>query len=299
MRGKNYTIMLIPHTRARFTRFRVSAIFVAVLSVLALAAIVSTGLLPLYVHLNGEANQEIDELREQNRKLHANGLEMDNALTSLRDKVGFFENEATKFALMVGVEDLPSAQPAGGVREFPVLPEQRTVNTDRFRGDVATLQERAGVLIRSYSVLDKVYHDQSLLLASTPSIAPVRGMISYGFRFRKDPFTGRRAFHSGLDLVATLGTPVAVPADGIVIRARRETGYGNVIYISHGNGVTTRFGHLSAFNVRAGEKVRRGDIIGQVGNTGRSLGYHLHYEVLVQGTKVNPMHYILDDEHVS
>ena len=124
-------------------------------------------------------------------------------------------------------------------------------------------------------------------------------MISYGFNYRKDPFTGRRAFHSGLDLVATPGTRVAAPADGIVIRARRETGYGNVVYISHGNGITTRFGHLRAFNVRAGEKIRRGDIIGQVGNTGRSLGYHLHYEVLVQGTKVDPMNYILDDDHVS
>jgi len=144
-----------------------------------------------------------------------------------------------------------------------------------------------------------VYRDQSLLLAATPSIAPVRGMVAYGFQWRRDPFTGQRAFHSGLDIVANQGTRVISPADGVVTRVTREVGYGNVIYVSHGNDVMTRYAHLSDFAVRAGQEVQRGDVIGYVGNSGRSLGPHLHYEVLVQGTKVNPIEYILDDDNIS
>ena len=119
-------------------------------------------------------------------------------------------------------------------------------------------------------------------------------MISYGFGYRRDPFTGQRAFHKGLDIVAMLDTPVMAPADGIVTRATREPDYGQVVYLSHGGGITTRYAHLRGFNVRVGQEIQRGDVIGFVGNTGRSLGYHLHYEVLLHGTKMNPMDYILD-----
>jgi murein DD-endopeptidase MepM/ murein hydrolase activator NlpD len=302
MRGKHYTVMIIPHTRARFTKFKVSAAFVLAISLIASAAIVSTGLLPLYFAGSREKTAEIAALQEENRELRVAGMELDQALVSLREQVGYFENEATKFALMAGVDDLPSAEPVGGVREGSVAAGGRApgaISSNRLRDDMTTLQERAGVLMQSYNALDKVYHDQSLLLASTPSIAPVPGMISYGFQWRRDPFTGRRDFHHGLDLVAMIGTPVVAPADGIVIRARRESGYGNAVYISHGNGLTTRYGHLRDYTVRPGQKVLRGERIGHVGNTGRSLGYHLHYEVLVQGTKVDPMNYILNLDHVS
>ncbi len=161
-----------------------------------------------------------------------------------------------------------------------------------------TLRDRTGVLQDSFGILEKVYRDQSLLLASTPSIAPVSGMVAYGFQWRRDPFTGQRAFHTGLDIVAAPGTRVVAPADGVVTFTGREAGYGNVIYLSHGNDLTTRYGHLQGFAIRVGQEVRRGDVIGYVGNTGRSLGPHLHYEVLNQGTKVNPVDYILDTDQI-
>jgi murein DD-endopeptidase MepM/ murein hydrolase activator NlpD len=305
VKGKFYTIMVVPHTRARFTQIRVSAAFVAALSTIAGTAIVCTGLLPVYMHLASERGAEVSSLRGENQELRKAGLELDASISSLRDRVAYFETEATKFALMAGVEDLPSAQPVGGARETP--PGQAAAgarsaaapSTNRLMDEVETLHERTGVLVDSYGVLNRVYHDQSLLLASTPSISPVKGMISYGFGFRRDPFTGLRAFHKGLDIVAMLGTAVRAPADGIVTRARREPDYGQAIYISHGNGITTRYAHLQGFNVRVGQEIRRGDVIGFVGNTGRSLGYHLHYEVLVHGTKVDPMDYILDLDRLS
>jgi len=307
MKGKFYTVMIVPHTRARFSRFKVSASFVLILSIIALATVVSTGLLPLYIHMSRARSAEVRELKQENKELRAAGQEVDQNLTALREEVAFFESKATKFAMMAGVQDLPSAQPAGGLHEPPAdfgggrtqVRSKSAVNGNLLREEMETLQERSGVLKESFGILEKVYRDQSLLLASTPSIAPVHGMIAYGFQWRRDPFTGERAFHSGLDIVANSGTRVLAPADGVVTLVTRDAGYGNVVYISHGNDVMTRYGHLSGFAVRVGQEVQRGDVIGYVGNTGRSLGPHLHYEVLIQGTKVDPIAYILDDDHIT
>ena len=111
---------------------------------------------------------------------------------------------------------------------------------------------------------------------------------------RTDPIHGRRAFHQGLDISARPRTPVYAPADGLVLRAGRIGQLGNAVYVSHGYGLTTRFGHLASLDVEPGDRVRRGDVIGTVGNTGRSTGYHLHYEVHVDGKPVNPVAYLLD-----
>jgi murein DD-endopeptidase MepM/ murein hydrolase activator NlpD len=304
MKGKHYTVMVIPHTRARFSRFKVSAPFVIILSIMALACVVSAGLLPVYVHAARAQAGEISALQLENRELRAAGQDVDQSLAALREKVAYFETKATKFALMAGVQDLPSAQPAGGLRDLsgyePAAPRAAgSVSGGRLRDELETLQERTGVLGESYGILERVYRDQALLLAATPSIAPVKGMLAYGFQWRRDPFTGQRAFHSGLDIVASMGMKVIAPADGVVTRAMREAGYGNVIYLSHGGGLTTRYAHLQGFAVRVGQEVRRGDAIGYVGNTGRSLGPHLHYEVLVQGRKVNPLDYVLDVDLIS
>jgi murein DD-endopeptidase MepM/ murein hydrolase activator NlpD len=100
--------------------------------------------------------------------------------------------------------------------------------------------------------------------------------------------------HRGLDIAADIGTPIRSPATGIVTAATVDSGYGKVITVDHGHGIVTRYGHCSQMYVKAGQKVRRGDVIGAVGNTGRSTGPHLHYEVRLQGVPVNPERYILE-----
>ncbi|HND86294.1 MAG TPA: M23 family metallopeptidase, partial [Pseudobdellovibrionaceae bacterium] len=110
------------------------------------------------------------------------------------------------------------------------------------------------------------------------------------------PFTGKPAIHAGLDLAAAPGSPVVAPADGMVVFASYDESYGKLITIDHGYGVTTRFGHLSQIYVQVGQRVNKFDVIGAVGNTGRSTGPHLHYEVRVSGTSIDPRNYILDDD---
>lgn len=130
--------------------------------------------------------------------------------------------------------------------------------------------------------------------SDTPSLWPVRGRITAGFGQRMDPFTGEDAFHDGVDIAAPTGTPVRVAADGILFHAGPAGTYGNEALIDHGYGITTKYAHLSALYVKLGEEVRRGQIIGLVGVTGRTTGPHLHYEVLVYGTAVNPAKYLGD-----
>lgn len=131
-----------------------------------------------------------------------------------------------------------------------------------------------------------------LRLASAPNLWPVQGIVTGSFGERIDPFNGEGAFHSGIDISATYGHPVVAPADGLVTLAEPVSGYGRMIQIDHGRGVSTRYGHLSAFAVTEGQHVHRGDVIGYVGDTGRSTGPHLHYEVRIYNTPVNPHKYL-------
>jgi murein DD-endopeptidase MepM/ murein hydrolase activator NlpD len=158
-----------------------------------------------------------------------------------------------------------------------------------------SLDKTVGSLSRKSSRLEEYFKDQREVLASTPSIWPVRGYLSERFGNRIDPFTGMRDFHPGIDISVPRGTRVAAPADGVVVFCGTKGGYGNIIAIDHGYGTVTRYGHLDGFNVRPGQRVKRGDVIGFSGNTGRSTAPHLHYEVWVHDQMRNPIEYILDE----
>ena len=127
---------------------------------------------------------------------------------------------------------------------------------------------------------------------STPSLWPVVGHLTGTFGQRMDPFSGEGAFHTGVDISAQYGDAVRAAADGIVIEAGDRAGYGRLVVVDHGYGVTTYYGHLSTFNVLVGEQIRRGDTIGNVGVSGRSTGPHVHYAVRINGAPVNPMRYL-------
>ena len=133
------------------------------------------------------------------------------------------------------------------------------------------------------------------ILFSTPSLTPTRGWLSSRFGYRLSPFTNRTSMHNGVDIAAPPGTPVVATADGRVIFEGYERGYGNVIVVDHGYGVVTRYGHNAENKVHVGQKVKRGQPIATVGNTGRSTGPHLHYEIRKDGIPVNPITYFLDD----
>lgn len=129
-------------------------------------------------------------------------------------------------------------------------------------------------------------------LAAAPTLWPVQGRITGSFGERIDPFSGEGAFHRGVDISSEIGTRIVAPADGLVRFSDIMTGYGRTVLIDHGNGISTLYGHMSAFAVSPGQLVHRGDTVGYVGSSGRSTGPHLHYEVRIFNTPVNPHRYL-------
>jgi len=128
-----------------------------------------------------------------------------------------------------------------------------------------------------------------------PSIIPMTGVITSKYGPRNDPITGLYTMHNGIDIAAALGTPVIAPAHGIVMLTGVDTRYGLYVDLDHQNGFRTRYGHLSTILVEKGSRIERGDVLGRVGMTGRTTGYHLHYEVRKNGRKINPIDYIRSD----
>ncbi|HPA14454.1 MAG TPA: M23 family metallopeptidase [Desulfobacterales bacterium] len=146
----------------------------------------------------------------------------------------------------------------------------------------------------SFESLLNYLKEQENLLASTPSIRPTEGWISSKFGYRESPFTGRREFHKGMDIANRKGTPIVASADGVVTYSGSKGFLGNLIVIDHGHGIVTRYAHADKLLKQQGEKVKRGDTIALMGNSGRSTGPHLHYEVRLNGISVNPSKYIMN-----
>ncbi len=135
---------------------------------------------------------------------------------------------------------------------------------------------------------------QKNLLAHTPAIRPTSGWMTSRFGYRQSPFTGKREFHRGLDIANRVGTPIIATADGVVTYSDKKGMLGKVVIVDHGHGLVTRYGHTDALKVKVGSTVKRGQVIAHMGNSGRSTGPHLHYEVRLNGVPVNPTKYILN-----
>lgn len=147
---------------------------------------------------------------------------------------------------------------------------------------------------QGFASLFKFLKDQQNLLASTPAVRPCQGWTTSRFGYRKSPFTGRREFHKGYDIANRKGTPIIATADGVISYTGPKGLLGNIVMIDHGHGMVTRYGHLYKIVVKRGQTIKRGDTIALMGNSGRSTGPHVHYEVHLNGIPVNPEKYILN-----
>ena len=146
----------------------------------------------------------------------------------------------------------------------------------------------------NFEDLIKLLEKKKNLLASTPSISPVDGLITSKFGYRKSPFTGKKNFHAGLDISNRKGTKIIATANGKISYAAPKSHFGNLVIIDHGYGKVTKYAHLQKILVKPGQAVKRGDVIALLGNTGKSTGPHVHYEVRINGVPVNPLKYILN-----
>ena len=272
---KHHTIIVVPHTRAKFRKWRISSRQVLG-TVVVLVLLLGTSLLSTWSFFTKAVDkQQLAELVDENQQLRAVNQDFENSIRELKGRLTEFEQRTHQLAIVAGLDATNISQQSG-------------VGGDDLEGRYVELT----------SQLDAVHNrleDQSHRTAATPAISPVRGILTSGFGYRADPVSGERTLHRAIDVSTAPGQPVVATADGIILHAEPSGRLGNAVNVAHGYGFTTRYGHLSRFTVRAGERVQRGDVIGYVGNTGRTTGYHLHYEVRQDGKPVNPLVYILDE----
>jgi murein DD-endopeptidase MepM/ murein hydrolase activator NlpD len=283
------TIIFVPHARAKFRKLKVSHRLLLSIASLVTSSLCLSTFFSVQYFTSLSQTHELTKLRRENRDLQTANEQFSKSVESLRTQLHTVEDRTRKLAIIAGITTLDETSQGGvgGVRNDDL-------NNNPYRDDLDKMSFRSHTLEKDLSVLEQKFVAQSLLLSSTPSIAPVRGILTDGFGGRSDPFTGEPGTHNAVDISSAVGQGVRAPADGIVIKSEWANGYGNVIYLSHGYGYSTRYGHLSSFAVRPGQRVKRGDIIGYVGSTGRSTGPHLHYEVRFNNNPVNPLEYILN-----
>ena len=245
------------------------------------------------------ARAVIGDLVRQNVALQVENANYRDATTQLASQVSTLQAAADTIRASAELDP----QAARAMERLPASITHRAMGGGVLRGMTAPLTDAMGaadpvfglvgdVLRIVQAQLDRVRpgaERRQALAAATPSIWPVSGGLSSSYGSRLDPFTGSPEFHSGLDISAEKGEPVRVTGDGTVLTARWSGSFGNLVVVDHGYGIGTRYGHLSRFAVSEGQTLRKGDIVGFVGSTGRSTSPHVHYELLLNGRPTNPL----------
>ena len=257
------------------------------------------------VHLQNREihlTSELVEIQNQRKQIQ----EFAGEINSLKNKLVALNNFETKIRIIANIEKTDESKNIFGVggsvpedldARVPLMEKHNSLMRDMHE----QLDELNGASIHQqgeFESLLKSLEDQQNLLASTPAIRPIsrgeKSWVTSNFGFRQSPFTGQREFHQGYDISTREGTPIMATADGVVIYAGRKGLLGNTLIIDHGHGMVTRYGHCQKFLKKRGEKVKRWEPIALVGDTGRSTGPHVHYEVRLNGIPVNPFKYILN-----
>ena len=304
---QEFHIVVFPSATSRPRRFSIRRRTVRVLLLATVIAVVLEALfLVQYVTRSGEI-WELETLRSEASQHRHQATALSSAMEDLRKQLSNMREVNVRLRVMLGL-DPPKIPPSplglGGKEESRVVPhsaggmggegESLSEVVVPLQQKLTWLKEEAVIQERYLHELTGIVGQRRAQWASTPSIWPVRGWVSSGFGRRVSPFTGEDTMHSGLDISAPMSTPVKAPAAGFVIAAGPEKSLGHVVVLSHGYGFKTLYGHLSKVRVRTGQTVKRGDIIGEVGNSGLSTGPHLHYEIEVHGAVVDPIKYIIN-----
>jgi len=238
--------------------------------------------------------QRVKSLEEENTRLKARLLNVEEQIKILSSLIDTLYVRDLALRTMAGLEYPPSEYQEiaiGGT--FEPGTNSGGDQLEIIEKEVDKLLKFSEYELTSYEEIQAKLEEDQRRRDHTPSIIPVRGFLSSRFGYRRDPFTGQRRFHEGLDIVAPVGMPIVAPADGRVKRVKWESGFGLVLEIDHGYGIVTRYAHTSRVLVRPGQVVKRGQVIAYVGNTGRSTGPHLHYEVRINGRPTNPLKFII------
>lgn len=297
---REYTLMIVPHNGQT-----VHSIKIPIKAIKAVAAVVCV-FLTLVAGFGFKYSSAIQSATAEKAELEAlrqnNGVQYEQieqltqktaTLQQDMDKLNTLEAEIRR---LVNTEEQPSASRAGVVRPSGLYYGQggphATPTLNELDGVVDLLSQQAKVREQSLNNLREILQDRNAKLNSTPSIWPTNGEVTSRFGWRGSPWGQGSDWHPGIDIANSTGAPIMATADGEVVYSGWYSGYGNMIQIDHGNGLVTVYGHNSENVVRVGQVVKKGQVIAYVGSTGYSTGPHVHYEVRVNGTVVNPANFL-------
>ncbi len=298
MANKYLSLIIIPHYKGKRRVLTLSHKSIKILSgITAVLFIALVVFLVDYFMMRG-LRQEFKTLSTVKAEQETTLNRYEKSIDELNAKIDVFESYRQKLNVMAGLksQEVIEIEPGlgGGENGQEVsLPESNhQINLNRLED----INKKADGIENNLNTLTNFYESQMLELAATPSISPTKGYWASPFGWRDDPFTGKRTFHSGVDIATHNGNPVVATADGLVLSTQTDRIGGKTIKISHPNsGYVTIYCHLSKYMVKPGQRVKRGDTIGSVGKTGRARGPHVHYEVRLNGKRINPWYYILDN----
>jgi len=307
--------MIIPDDGKATRQVQVPSSVVRVLSFAIIALVSGLSFLILdYVDLRArlanhqDLNAENEGLKGEARLLMQNLDEVKTALRRVQDYTykltELTELRVKRFSSKTGIgplspEEFQQAQKQPSEQPVNYMPLGLNVDKLAFRpvfDRLSGIGKQANNHALELQQLLSTLSQQRSLLQSIPSVTPVDGWVTSGFGMRTSPFTGERTLHVGLDIAAPVGTPILAPADGIVIFTGKKEGFGNFVMLAHGYGVISRYGHNNQNLVSPGQKLSRGEQIATVGESGRTTGPHLHYEIMVNGKLENPQKFILNLE---
>jgi murein DD-endopeptidase MepM/ murein hydrolase activator NlpD len=313
--NRYYTLLVIPeHTsvvrRWVIPNWLVRTAGVAGLFVLAIGIIMVLD----YWYVMGQISENKD-LRVENRQLRQQVQVFENKIATIEDTMERIKTFSTRLKVITNIEDrnklieslnenLPDASTNTESKFALKSNGGAAANPEELRlaKNQADWELRFSQIAHQTSILEQQLHDQYELLSdqrafldATPTRKPAVGYFTSGFGVRKSPYGGREKMHEGLDIANYPGTPIRSPADGTVAFVGTKAGYGQTLIIDHGYRLETWYAHTRKILVRLGQRVRRGDAVAQLGNSGRSTGPHLHYEVRINGTPVDPLSYILEN----
>jgi len=301
MKQSHYTLFIIPVGKKGVRKIRLSAHLVTFVTLLAVVVAVSFSYLSWDFIQHRETRKRLISLSCVNESQRDQIDLLTGKVESFEKKMAELNDFDCKIRMMANLESeegrsdslmgIGGSIPDDGYPKSMVMEmEQALIN--EIHKNVDQLLDEALIQERSFAELLQYLEKQKSILASTPSVWPVMGWVTSEFGYRVSPFTERREFHKGIDIAARIGKEIVAPADGVVAKVSvNDRWMGNVIWIDHTEDLSTCYGHLLKIEVEVGRKVQRGDVIGYVGNTGRSTGPHLHYSVMEKGVYVNPRRY--------
>jgi murein DD-endopeptidase MepM/ murein hydrolase activator NlpD len=297
---REYTFMLIPHHGNNVIRIRIPLQALKIVTITLIFIVLATiGTIFYFRQVATVASQdqtELQRLRTENETQHKQIEQLAKATTVLQQNMDRLNQLDAELRRIVNNDDLQSSRAGinrtnvgysgqGGSKAKPQLAELISL--------VQTLQDTAVVREQSLSAIKETIQQQNAREAATPTIWPASGTVTSRFGWRSSPFGSWQGdWHPGIDIANNYGTPIVATADGVVIFSGWYSGYGNMVQIDHGYGLETAYGHCAQTLVNVGTVVKKGDLIAYMGSTGYSTGPHVHYEVRINGTAVNPANYL-------